>query len=67
MNNFHDKTGLPNFTDKDNMLIAYNKMWCSISPEKHFCLDFIPETLAKLVDEHYMHFHQYITTLERYY
>jgi len=68
VNNFLGNYRADNYTDLvENMLKAYEKMGCRMSLKMHFLhshLDFFPENLGAVSDEHGERFHQDIVTME---
>ena len=68
VNNFLGNYHADNYTDLvENMLKAYEKMGCRMSLKMHFLhshLDFFPENLGAVSDEHGERFHQDIGTME---
>ena len=68
VNNFLGNYRADNYTDLvENMLKAYEKMGCRMSLKMHFLhshLDFFPENLGAVSDEHGERFHQDIGTME---
>jgi len=69
--NFLGNTKSPNYVDYiNNLLHSYHRMGCRMSLKLHFLhshLDFFPDNLGDVSDEHGERFHQNIATMEQRY